>query len=359
MTNKPIEKLDPNFAQAAVEGDVRWYDVRDFCIEGQGWPDTESPFDRLPARAKAIVRADVWHLSLHSSGLSVRFITDAPTINARWRLRFPSFTMTHMPASGVSGLDLYVRHQETWHWVGVGRPEKVPDSEACLVSGLDRGRHEYQLYFPLYNGVERVAIGIPLDAFIGPAPKRPEGRHQPICFYGTSITQGGCAARPGMAYPAIIGRRLDRAIINLGFSGNGLAEPEIARLLAELDPVVYVINCLPNMDSKWVNERIEYMVTTLRNSHPQTPIVMVECLRYQNEDFVAAIRERIAGRTAAMKGVYERLCARGLPGLHYVKADNLLGRDGEGTVDGIHATDLGFTRIADVFTPVLKGLVCG
>ncbi|MBI2437341.1 MAG: SGNH/GDSL hydrolase family protein [Lentisphaerae bacterium] len=357
MTDKPIEELDPNFAQAGVEGDVRWHDIRDFGIEGQGWPDTESPFDRLPARAKGMAREAVWELSLRSSGISVRFVTDAVAINARWRLRFPTLAMTHMPATGVSGLDLYVRNEGSWHWVGAGRPEKVPDNDTCLVAGLEPIRREYQLYLPLYNGVERVAIGVRQDAFIGPAPKRPEGRQKPICFYGSSVTQGGCAARPGMAYPAIIGRRLERSTINLGFSGNGFAEPEMARLLAELDPAVYVIDCLPNLDAKLVHERIEFMVATLRASRPLTPIVLVECLRYQNEDFVSATKARIAERTATQKVAYSRLRSRGFTGLHYVKSDNLLGRDGEGTVDGIHATDLGFTRIADVFTLALKGLV--
>jgi lysophospholipase L1-like esterase len=357
MTSIEIEKLDLNFAQARVEGDVQWHDIREWDIEGRGWNDTESPFDRLPARARSVVREPVWNLSRHSSGLSVRFVTDAAAINARWRLRSQSLAMAHMPATGVSGLDLYIRGTHGWRWAGAGRPEKSPDNDVCLVSGLKSERHECQLYLPLYNGVERVAVGVHRDAFIGPAPARPKRRRQPICIYGTSVTQGGCASRPGMAFPAIIGRRLDRPVINLGFSGNGQGEPEISRLLAELDPAVYVIDCLTNMNINLITERIDYMVQALRTAHPETPIVFVECLRFQNENFVNEKQKGQSEKTAAMKVAYDRLQARNVAGLHIIKAEKLMGTDGEGTVDGIHATDLGFIRIADVITPVLVSLV--
>lgn len=357
MTNPTIEELDPNFAQAGVEGDVEWHDLRSWNIEGRGWNDTETPFDRLPARAKGIVRDPVWNLSQHSSGLSVRFVTDAITINARWRLRCQQLEMTHMPATGVSGLDLYIRTEDGWRWAGGGRPAKLPDNETCLVGGLEPVRREYQLYLPLYNGVTRLAIGVGKDAFMGKAPAGPELKEKPICFYGTSVTQGGCASRPGMAYPAIIGRRLARPIINLGFSGSGQAEPEISRLLAELDPAIFVIDCLANMDVTLTTERLEFMVTTLRNKHPQTPIVLLDSLRYQNEAFVARVRTRYVELAAATQAAYERLLSRGLSGVHYLKMGHLLGADGEATVDGIHATDLGFLRLAEGLTPVLADLL--
>jgi len=357
MTVKKIEELDPNFAQSKIEGDVHWHDIREWGIEGQGWNDTESAFDRLPKHAKGVVRESVWNLSRHSSGLCVRFETNATAINARWRLRNLELALAHMPATGVSGLDLYIRGDNGWHWVGAGRPARAPNNDVCLVTGLKPERHEYQLYLPLYNGVERVAIGVHREAVIGPAKERAPQRRRPICIYGTSVTQGGCASRPGMAFPAIIGRRLDRPVINLGFSGNGQAEPEMARLLAELDPAVYVIDCLANMNAELTTERIEFMVTTLRTRHPKTPIVIMECLRKQNEDFLEARKTKSASITAAMKTAFHRLQADGIGGLHIVKADDLLGRDGEGTVDSIHATDLGFLRIADVVTPILASLV--
>ena len=117
--------------------------------------------------------------------------------------------MDHMPATGVSGLDLYVREDGKWNWLAVGRPTQFPTNEVTLVQGLSDGLHDYLLYFPLYNGVQSVDVGIPRGATMTKAPER-AGRHKAICFYGTSITQGGCASRPGMAYTAILGRMLDQ-----------------------------------------------------------------------------------------------------------------------------------------------------
>ena len=115
--------------------------------------------------------------------------------------------MAHMPATGVSGLDLYVKERGRWHWVGNGRPAKAVE-EKILVKGLKPARREYVLYLPLYNGVNEMKIGVPNVSALEMASPRQPGM-KPIVFYGTSILQGGCASRPGMAYPAILGRRLD------------------------------------------------------------------------------------------------------------------------------------------------------
>jgi len=95
--------------QARADGKLAWYDIRKFGLEGQGWSDTAAPYDRFPARAEAEVRPAVWNLSRHSAGLCVRFVTDSPEIHARWTLTSSRLAMNHMPATGVSGLDLYVR----------------------------------------------------------------------------------------------------------------------------------------------------------------------------------------------------------------------------------------------------------
>ena len=248
-----------------------------------------------------------------------------------------------MPATGVSGLDLYVKTESGWRWLAVGQPERTKDNTAVLVKGLPPGRREYLLYLPLYNGVSSVEIGVPGESTLEKGPARAEGRRKPIVFYGTSITQGGCASRPGMVHTAILGRRLDRPVINLGFSGNGLMEPELAALLAELDPAVYVLDCLPNMTAKLVSERVEPFVRTLRKAHPTTPIVLAEDRTYTNAPIVPAQRERNATSRAELKAAYDRLKADGVGNLHYLPGETQLGEDGEDTVDGSHPTDLGFS----------------
>ncbi len=177
-------------------------------------------------------------------------------------------------------------------------------------------------------------------------------------FYGTSITQGGCASRPGMVHTAILGRRLNRPVINLGFSGNGKMEPEMAALFAQLDPAVYVLDCLPNMRASEVLERVEPFVATLRNAHPTTPILLVEDRDYSNAFLVPTRRERNTKNHRALRKVYESLQSAGVQHLHYLPGDRLLGDDGESTVDGSHPTDLGFMRQAEAFqkalTPMLQ-----
>jgi hypothetical protein len=202
-----------------------------------------------------------------------------------------------------------------------------------------------------------VEVGIPKGSTLARGPARPAGRQKAIVFYGTSITQGGCASRPGMVHTAIVGRRLERPVINLGFSGNGRMEPEVARLLAELDPAVYVIDCLPNMTAGEVEERAEPLVRILRKARPQTPILLVEDRTYANAAVLEGPRRRNAEGRAALRKAYDRLKAAGVEGVYYLRGDKLLGDDGEATVDGSHPTDLGFLRQAEAFVQALAPLL--
>jgi hypothetical protein len=333
-----------------------WYDIRLLDLEGKGWSDTSHFYDRLPSRAKGVVRDPVWDLAQNSTGFCVRFVTDAREIFGRWTLRSDHLALEHMPSTGVSGLDLYVRDQGKWYWLGVGRPSQYPTNQKNLVQGLSGEPREYLLYLPLYNGVESVQIGISPEAMLA-KPLVRTSRNKTICFYGTSITQGGCASRPGMAYTAILGRMLDQPTVNLGFSGNGPMDLEMARFLAELDPAIYVIDSLPNMDSTLVKERAEAFVKILREARPETPILLVENITYQNAEFVSSRRDSYVGKNAALAESYKRMIEGGIKNLHYLRGDDLLGHDGEATVDGTHPTDLGFARMAEVMYPILSALL--
>ena len=346
-----IEKLDPNFATKDPEGNLRWYSILDLGMEGQGWTDTAHPFDRLPAKAEGVVRDPVWRLSHHTAGLCARFVTDSTSISARWTLRNDNLAMNHMPASGVSGLDLYAKDGVAWRWVAVGIPKAVPDTQAQMIVGAPGGVREYLLYLPLYNGVESVEIGIDAEATLAKAEPR---TRKPIVIYGTSITQGGCASRPGMVHTAILGRRLNYPVINLGFSGNGEMDPELGDLLAELDPAVYVFDCAPNMQPELIAERAYPFVKTLRERKPETPIVLVENIVYQSGWFVDSKKESYVEKNKALRESYERLQKDGVENLFFIPCENLLGDDGEGTVDGVHPTDVGFLRMADAFEPTLR-----
>jgi hypothetical protein len=351
------EPIDPARAHRDDGDPTQWYDVQLIGVEGRGWDDTKSYFDRLPAKAEGLVRPEVWNLSRHSAGMAVRFVTDATTLKARWTLNSENLAMPHMPATGVSGLDLYVRDEGgMWRWLANGRPTAKTNVTA-LYNNIPPGTREYLLYLPLYNGVTTVELGLPDGAMLQRGEPHPPGHEKPIVFYGTSITQGGCASRPGMVHTAILGRRLNRPVINLGFSGNGRMEHALARLMGELDAAVYVIDCLPNIGAAEVAERTRPLVQALRQVRPETPIVLVEDRTYSDAFLNASKRERSESSRAALRQAFEGLTASGERRLYYLAGARLLGDDNEGTVDSSHPTDLGFLRQADAFEPVLRQAV--
>ncbi len=343
--------LAPARSEDAKEATVVWHDVATWGVEGQGWAaaDLAARYDRLPAKAEKIVRPPVWSLSRNSAGLCFRFTTDATTIHLRHTVTSANLALPHMPATGVSGIDLYAFDGARWKWVEVSRPKSVETTH--VVNGLDPGPRTYLAYLPLYNSTAKVEVGVPAGAKFEPVAPRKE---KPIVFYGTSITHGASASRPGMPHPAILGRRLNRPVINLGFSGNGKMEPEVGALLTEIDAAVYVLDCLPNMVEAEVRERAEALVRQIREVRPDTPIVMVEDRTYGNTWIMGSKRERHAGSRAAFVKAYDQLVSSGVKGLSYVEGEALLGDDSEGTTDGSHPNDLGFMRQADVLEPVLR-----
>jgi lysophospholipase L1-like esterase len=344
----------------AAETVLKWRDARDFTVEGKGWTEAETAnfYDRLPARAEKTVRPEVWRLAMNSAGISVGFVTDADSISVRWRLRSPNAALWNMTAAAVSGVDLYVRENGRWLWAGVGKPDKSSLNEQKIIANMTpRRRREFRLYLPLYNGVETVEIGLPPHAAAGKIPAD-EKNIKPLVFYGTSIVQGASASRAGMAYPSILGRKLNRPVVNLGFSGNGRMEVELAALLAEIDAAAYVIDCLPNLSSgAEVLEKTPKVIETLRRQRPATPIVLVENIRYPDV-FIEERKSKIyREKNAALRRVYERLRAAKFKNIYYVAGENLIGNDAEATIDGVHPTDLGFVRMAEVFEPLLRSFL--
>jgi hypothetical protein len=343
----------PSSRPATVPTDLSWHDVRDWGVEGLGFDDTENYFDRLPARAKGVVRPEVWNLSHDTAGMSVRFETDATDVYARYTVTRPELAMAHMPASGVSGLDIYAQQESAWHWLGGIRPTQ-PTTAAAFATRIAPGRRVYLVHLPLYNGVKSLEIGVPPSASFTPVPPR---RDKPILFYGTSITQGGCASRPGMAFTNILGRRLNRPMLNFGFSGNGRMEVEVARFLAELDPAIFVLDCLANMSQVPVIERTTAVVKLLREKRPDTPILILEERQWADAPLLPQRRQSHIDRCHELRQAYDDLVAAGVKNLHYRKGDDVIGTDGEATVDGSHPTDLGMVRYADALEPNLRKLL--
>ena len=326
------------------EGDIVWYEARNLTVDGKGWTNTESFYDRLPIYAKNMVRSSVWYLSHDAAGLNVRFKTNADSIYIEWTVTSEDLAMVHMPGTGVSGIDVYGKNEEdNWYFIANGKPTKMTNN---IVVHAPAEIQEFIIYLPLYNGVKDLKIGTDRNKFIEKIPI--DDQRKQIVFYGTSITQGGCASRPGMAFTSIISRRLNAEIINLGFSGNGRMEPELAKLLAELDPALYVLDCLWNMSEEMVAQRVEPFVSILREYRPKTPILLVEDSNYQNKS---------TEKGNLLRAIFDKLKGSGDKNLYILANTGMLGDDGDGTVDGVHPNDLGMMRHAGIFIPYLKNLL--
>ncbi|MFT5299582.1 MAG: hypothetical protein ACI87E_004712 [Mariniblastus sp.] len=357
-SSRAIAGTAGNAEDTVQDAQPNWHSVEDWGVEGKAFNDTEKFYDRLPARAIDTVRKPVWDLSRHAAGMMVRFNTDSSKIQVRYKLANASLAMPHMPASGVSGVDLYSKDDEdNWRWAAMIKPQ-TQEVNTNLLTNIqpkrDGSPREYQMYLPLYNGLTDLEIGLDAKSkFAGVQPRV----EKPVLFYGTSIMHGACASRTGMAIPAILGRRLNRPTINLGFSGNGKMEKEVGEFLCELDPAVYVIDCLPNMNGPMVTERCEPLVEQLRAARPDTPILLVE----DRVNTSAWIRKNAAQHHAtnrkALKSAYDRLVASGQKQIYYLGHEHLLGTDGEGATDGSHPNDMGMVRYADAYEPVLKRIL--
>lgn len=333
-----------------------WHDVTEWGLEGRAWTDLPRKrwFARLPDVAEGKVTSNVWGLSQDSAGMMVRFKTDATAIWAHFVLRSDRLAMPHMPATGASGVDLYARDAEgKWRWVNVTKTDKK-EMKVAILSDLAPGLREYAAYLPLFNGPESLAIGVPTGAKFERLTPRTE---KPIVFYGTSITHGACASRPGMVHTAILGRHLDWPVINLGFSGNGRMDAAVGEFLVLIDAAVYVIDCLPNMNAAEVREKCPPLVRQLRAARPETPIVLVEDRRNTNSWILPKRDQHHTDNHAALRETFLALQKEGVANLHYIAGDALLGDDAEGATDGSHPNDLGFMRQTAVFEPVLRALL--
>lgn len=338
-------------AQAQV-----WHDATKMHVYGKAVEDTYAPFARFPSDINEAARKDLQYLGVDAAGLYVQFRTDSPAIHVRWK-SVKRIALSHMSSVGSRGVDLYVRTDSGWRFVGSARPAlDYLETTRCIVKDMDPGYKEFRMYLSLYDGIEKLEIGT--ETGFEFVPENAVSRKAPVVMYGTSILQGGCVSRPGMAFTNILGRWLDREVVNLGFSGNALLDPEIAELMARVEnPAVFVLDNVPNDTPEMILERGENFVRILLSAHPSVPVVFVEQAPYSYDFVSSKSAENVRKKNAAQREVFERLQAAGFKNLYYVSGDTLNGSDGEATVDYVHTTDLGQTRYAERMFPLLKQLV--
>ncbi len=328
-----------------ISKDINYFGKDFFRLEGTLISDSlkENRYDRLPISYKEIVREPVWDLSKSSAGMSIRFLSNSKSINVKWTI-LNNLKMNHMAETGIKGVDLYFKNKDNWQYLNTGRPDGIKN-ESTLINNMSEEMREFKIFLPLYDGVVNIEVGIDSNSII----KKPlKNRNKSIIFYGTSITQGGCASRPGMVHTNIISRKLDLDCINFGFSGNGRMEQPIAKLISESKPLFYVIECMPNMiNPENVTNKTIPLVNTIRENNPEAPIVFVENFIPTSPILDKKRENEIREMNLALKTEYEKMISEGYNNIFYIKSKNAIGDDNEGTVDGVHFTDLGFLRYAD------------
>jgi lysophospholipase L1-like esterase len=331
-------------------------------VEGQAWPtETAATYDRFPERAQKELNPNVWNLSHSSAGLYIKFKTDAPNIIIRYKVK-GDLAMSHMPATGVSGLDLYAL-DPNGKWCLAPGSFSFKDTityrfSDIKVSAAFPGRsYEYRLFLPLYNSVAWLEIGVPAgNAF----NFMPLSKEKPVLVYGTSIAQGACASRPGLAWTSILQRTLDRPLVNLGFSGSGLLEKSVIDLMAEVDAKIYVLDCMPNLTSfsnQEIEKRLLASVHSLNEKHPQVPILLVEHSGGNVNGLLDTGRDADYNRVnKVLDSTYSKLITAGIKNV-YLLTNKEIGLDINSTVDGLHPNDIGMEKYASAYEKAIRTII--
>jgi len=361
MAKRRVEDLDRNLKTRDTKGAgrLRWIPAADprFTVRGLAWFDENGGrFWRLPERAREKVREPVWHLAQCPAGAHLAFRSNTSAVAVRATNRDTGH-MPHMASTGSNGLFLYVGPPERMRpWAAAIPDRKSATFERLLFRGVARRMREFRLYLPLYKPLDALEVGLGPGARI--LPPSALTIEKPVVFYGTSITQGGCTSTAGSDFVSTVGRRLNLNAINLGFSGNGRGEPELAELIAEIDAALYVLDYAANVDPARLRRTLPRFVRILRDRRPSTPILLVTNLCAASYDFSPERRHVLEDRRDIMMAFYVRRRRGGDRRIHLADGFGLLpfGADAL-TVDGVHLSDHGFQIVAERLAPIIEQIL--
>lgn len=366
MENR-IKSIDNNMSDNTLKSDdgIRWFKPYETPIRLSGFEyfEEDRVYRRLPVRTKELfgrVNNNLNILSENTAGGQAAFRTDSSRIMIRAKIK-NGHDMVNMTAVGQCGFDCYLGQKgERLKFYGITRFDISQKEYECqVVSGLAPDEiRDVQIHFPLYDGVEYAEIGLDKEAVI--LPPKPFADAGKIVFYGTSITQGGCATRPGMAYTNILSRWLNRECINFGFSANGLGEYEMAEIIADIKDASAVV--LDYEANSGTNGRLEAsldgFIDIIRKKHPGIPILVVSRIRYLADFYDAALGKRRDQLRKFQEETVHIKRDKGDKNLYFYNGNELFDDFfDEYTVDFIHPTDLGFWKMAEGLYGVLKDLL--
>lgn len=350
-----ILNLNINFQSALFAQNLSYHSANEFKLVGSAFATNEH-YERLPKLFQFNLRPALWEESTNSSGIAIQFSTNSSIIAVKWKTGDSSH-FPHVAETLVKGVDLYCKKNNKWYFAGLGKPYQKENQTAILVENMDTTLKNFMLYLPMYETVDSIYIGINEGSVIAPPKSSLFMVKNPIVFYGTSIVQGASASRPGMAYPSIISRALNIETINLGFSGNGLLELPIAEIMGKIKASCYVIDCGPNLTPELAKERTIPFIQHLHTLQPTIPIVLVANIIYPTALFNQKLQAHVNDVNLNFINAFKYIKSKNITNVYYIDSNNLIGDDGEATVDGIHLSDLGFYRISTILESNLKRIL--
>lgn len=359
-----IKHIDQNMSENVIDDaiGIHWYqpDQKPIRLTGFAYYEEDKIYRRLPLRTKELfekVNPFLNELCENTAGGQIAFRTNSTRILIRAKLK-GIHDMPNMTAVGQCGFDLYLgQNGERLKFYGITRYDVTSKEFNCeMVANLPKDQiRDVLIHFPLYGGIEEVEIGLDEDAeILEPKPYDKPGK---IVFYGTSITQGGCATRPGMAYTNILSRWLNYESINFGFSANGLGEPEMADRIAEIDDVsMVVLDYEANAGTNGKLEiTLENFIDIIRSKHPMVPILVLSRIPFTGDYYNETLMKRRNGFREFQKNVVMNRKKEGDNNIYFCNGNDLMDEYfDEYTVDFIHPTDLGFFKMAEKLLPIFK-----
>lgn len=338
---------------------INWYTFEETKPGGKIDAPGINPFQRFPDSMKKKVRKQVWDLSENPSGVYLNFQTNAAEIFVKYQVKGP-LEFPHMPATGVSGVDLYSFKEGSWKWVkGKFSFQDTISFHFSLKTSKNKIQQKLRLYLPLYNTIFNMKIGVDKGADFKEIPIE---KKAPVVVYGTSITQGACAGRPGSAWTSILSRERNTPVLNYGFSGNGRLEEEIIDYLSQIDAEVFILDCLANftsgqgLDAQQAKKRLIKSVLLLRKSRPDTPIIFTDHAGYPHGEVFEPEKKLYLKLNKANKQAYERLKEKGIKNLFLLK-NHQLGLDENDFIDGVHPNDAGMKKYAKAYLKLLAEIL--
>jgi len=358
---KSISELDKNLELKDPPKDTKllWLPVTSprLTVQGLHWfRGNKGSFCRFPLNSKKDLRPGVWELAQCPASGCIAFRSDTTLLRLRARNKDTTH-MPHMPLSGSNGLSVYAGQGDRLRPWGVAIPDMVnPFFERETFNGVERKIRDYRIYLPLYHPLQSLELGFSRGARI--IPPTPNRLDKPVVFYGTSVTQGGCANTAGSDFISSVGRLTNLHVINLGFSGNGCGDIAVAKLMARIDAAMHVLDYPCNVSPDDLKKTLPPFFDILRRKWPKVPIMFMSPPCFWQTDFAPSRLTDLEQKRDHMMAFYSARRAAGDLNVHFFDMFDMIHFAADAAyVDGVHPTDEGFQLMARRLAPAIERIL--